>query len=144
MILLLSVLGLAAFEQQSLAGPEPEIHTTKAIEAKMAMRKLWEDHVTYTRNYIISALAGLSDEEAVGRRLLKNQDDIGDAIKPYYGADAGKELSSLLRDHILIAIEVVRAAKAGDNYQLTAEQDKWSGNGKDIAAFLCSINLDQA
>jgi hypothetical protein len=111
-----------------------------AIEIRVAMRALWEDHITYTRNYIISALAGLPDEQAIAERLLRNQDDIGNAIKPYYGDEAGNKLAALLRDHILIATEVVSAAKAGDNQQLTAAQEKWSANGKDIAAFLAGAN----
>ena len=63
------------------------------------MRKLWEDHITYTRNYIISALAGLPDENAVAERLLRNQDDIGNAIKPYYGDKAGINCRSVPRPH---------------------------------------------
>src|SRR5947209_19818894 len=59
------------------------------------MRKLWEDHVTYTRNFIISALAGLEDTPKVTERLLRNQDDIGNAVKPIYGDDAGKKLTAL-------------------------------------------------
>jgi hypothetical protein len=110
------------------------------VETRMAMRKLWEDHITYTRNYIISAVANLPDGDAVAGRLLKNQDDIGDAIKPYYGNDAGKKLTALLRDHILIATEVVTAAKAGDKQKLGDAQKKWSANGNDIAAFLSGAN----
>lgn len=109
-------------------------------ELKAAMRKLWEEHITYTRNYIISALADLPDTDAVAKRLLQNQDDIGAAIKPYYGDAAGDKLAALLRDHITIATEVVKAAKAGDQPQLTAAQGKWSANGKDIAAFLDGAN----
>ena len=109
-------------------------------ELKAAMRRLWEDHIIYTRNHIISALADLSDKEAVAKRLLKNQDDIGDAIKPYYGTQAGQKLAALLRDHILIATEVVTAAKVSNKKQLNAQQKKWSANGKDIAAFLSGAN----
>ncbi|HEY8126117.1 MAG TPA: acetylglutamate kinase [Methylocystis sp.] len=111
----------------------------RAIELKMAMRKLWEDHITYTRNYIISALADLPDRDSVAKRLLQNQDDIGNAIKPFYGEQAGQKLAALLRDHIVIATEVVDAAKS-NNKQLDAAQKKWSANGKDIAAFLSSAN----
>jgi hypothetical protein len=111
-----------------------------AVELKLAMRMLWEDHIVYTRNYIISALADLPDGDAVAKRLLANQVDIGDAIKPYYGGDAGKKLSVLLTDHIMIATEVVTAAKGGDKEPLAAAQAKWSSNGKDIAAFLSSAN----
>ena len=119
------------------------MHDTKADAAtavKMAMRKLWEDHITYTRGYIVSALADLPDTNAVATRLLKNQDDIGDAIKPYYGEAAGKKLSTLLRDHILIATEVVKAAKTDDKSGLKDAQQKWTDNGKDIAAFLSGAN----
>jgi hypothetical protein len=111
-----------------------------AAETRTAMRKLWEDHITYTRNYIISALAGLPDTDAVAKRLMKNQDDIGNAIKPYYGDAAGAKLTTLLRDHISIATEVVTAAKGGQKPALDAAQKKWSANGKDIAAFLSGAN----
>lgn len=124
--------------------PSASVHeaskATVAVDVKMAMRKLWEEHITYTRNYIISALAGLPDSDAIAQRLLSNQDDIGNAIKPYYGEAAGKKLSALLRDHILIATDVVKAAKAGDKTQLADAQKKWSANGKEVAAFLSSAN----
>lgn len=114
--------------------------TTPADQLRLDMRKLWEDHITYTRNYIISALADLPDRDAVAGRLLKNQDDIGAAIQPYYGEAAGKKLAALLRDHIMVATEVVAAAKAGKTDALDASQKKWSANGKEIAAFLSSAN----
>ena len=78
------------------------------------MRKLWEDHVTWTRLYLISAAAGLPDKDATSGRLLRNQVDIGDAIKPYFGAEAADKLAALLKDHILGAVDLVVAAKAGD------------------------------
>jgi hypothetical protein len=59
-----------------------------AEQLRLDMRMLWEEHITYTRNYIISALGDLPDQDAVAKRLLRNQDDIGNAIKPYYGEDA--------------------------------------------------------
>ena len=45
-----------------------------------------------------------------------------------------------MRDHILIATKVVDAAKADNKQELDAQQKKWSGNGKDIAAFLSGAN----
>src|SRR5580658_5179069 len=78
------------------------------------MRKLWEDHITWTRLYIVNALADLPSKEATANRLLRNQIDIGNLIKPFYGNADGNKLSALLKDHILIAAEVIAAAKAGD------------------------------
>lgn len=110
------------------------------VDLKLVMRKLWEDHIIYTRNYIISALSDLEDVNAIAGRLLKNQDDIGDAIKPYYGEEAGKKLASLLRSHILIATEVVKAAKMGNNEDLDKANKKWNANADDIAMFLSGAN----
>jgi hypothetical protein len=114
------------------------------VDLKLAMRKLWEDHVTYTRNYIISALADLEDGGAVAQRLLSNQDDIGNAVKTYYGDEAGNKLAALLRDHIMIATEVVKAAKMGNTEELTKAQAKWNANADAIAAFLSGANPNWA
>lgn len=114
--------------------------TKSAVNLRMDMRKLWEDHITYTRNYIISALADLEDVSKVAERLLKNQDDIGDAIKPVYGEEAGNKLAALLRDHLMIATEVLKAAKAGNSDELSKASKKWYANADDIAAFLGGAN----
>ncbi len=104
------------------------------------MRKLWEDHVTWTRLFIVSAAADLPDAGPTAGRLLQNQTDIGNAIKPFYGDAAGEQLTALLRDHILIAADVVAAAKAGDTAAFAAAKGRWYANADDIAAFLASAN----
>jgi hypothetical protein len=126
---------LAANEAKAAAAP-----TMSATDLRNGMRKLWADHTTYTRAYIVSAVAGLPDLSAVTQRLLRNQDDIGSAIKPIYGEDAGKKLAALLRDHILIAADIVKAAKANDSKGVDAGEKKWKGNADDIAAFLAGAN----
>ncbi|MGZ7064736.1 MAG: glycosyltransferase [Candidatus Aminicenantales bacterium] len=136
------LLAVGAPAQQMMQGGKSGMMaaTKSMVELRTAMRKLWEDHITWTRNYIVSALAGLEDAGAVAKRLLANQDDLGNAIIPYYGEEAGKKLAALLRDHILIATEVVKAAKMGNAAELTAAQNKWTANGDDIAAFLSGAN----
>jgi len=104
------------------------------------MRDLWVDHASYTRDYITSSLAGLEDVNVVAERLLKNQDDIGNAVKPFYGEEAGKRLSTLLRNHITIASDVVNAAKEGKSEDLTKNQAAWRANADEIAAFLSAAN----
>jgi len=104
------------------------------------MRKLWEDHVTWTRLYIVSAAAGLPDAQATAERLLRNQVDLGDAIKPFYGDAAGEGLTALLRPHILIAAELVTAAKADDGAGVQAASTRWYANADEIADFLSAAN----
>jgi len=104
------------------------------------MRKLWEDHVTWTRMVIVSFAGGLDDREAAVGRLLQNQKDLGDAIKPFYGDAAGNQLTALLTDHIVIAADILTALGSGDADALDAAIAKWRANGNDIADFLSSAN----
>jgi hypothetical protein len=117
-------------------------HTQKIdpLIFQQAVRKLWEDHITWTRDYIISALAGLPEADAAAQRLLQNQVDIGNAIKPFYGETAGNQLTSLLRDHILIAVDLLAAARSGDNAGFQDALNRWYANADQIASFLNSAN----
>jgi hypothetical protein len=116
------------------------LNSKSAIDLRMTMRKLWEDHITYTSFYITSALAGSDDAGKVAERLLKNQEDLGNAIKPVYGEAAGNKLTALLKDHILIAVDLVKAAKEGNKEATEAADKKWHKNGEEIAEFLSSAN----
>lgn len=115
-------------------------YTKSAVDLRTDMRKLWEDHITYTRGFIISAIAGLEDSGKTAVRLLRNQDEIGAAIAPLYGEAAGKKLAALLRDHILIAADIVSAAKTGNSEGVAAGQKKWQENADAIASFLSGAN----
>ena len=117
-------------------------NTDSAIAFRNDMRKLWEDHVTWTRLAIISLADGLPDQDATVNRLFQNQVDIGNAIKPYYGNDAGNELTSLLHDHIAIAAQLVLDAKAGNNAAVASDSAAWTENADQIAAFLNGANPD--
>jgi hypothetical protein len=110
------------------------------VEFHQQMRKLWEDHITWTRLYIVSAVADLPDLDATAGRLLQNQADIGAAVATFYGDDAGTALTELLRQHILIAADLVAAAKAGDDAEVTAQSDLWYANADEIARFLADAN----
>jgi hypothetical protein len=114
--------------------------STKQAALHDGMRKLWEDHITWTRLAIVSFAADLPDFNATAGRLLENQDDIGDAIKPYYGKRAGEQLTALLKEHITGAVELLKAAKAGDDARFKQANDAWYRNGDEIARFLNKAN----
>jgi hypothetical protein len=114
--------------------------SNKELALRQEMRRLWEDHVTWTRLAIISLTTDSPDTQATVGRLLSNQKDIGNAVKPFYGAAAGKQLTTLLREHILIAADLIAAAKAGDQKAVAAEQARWRANADKIAAFLSKAN----
>jgi hypothetical protein len=114
--------------------------SSKEMALQNAMRKLWEDHITWTRVFIISAAGDLPDKTAATNRLLQNQVDIGNAIKPYYGDAAGDKLTALLKEHITTAAEVVAAAKANDSAKLADANKRWYANADQIADFLSGAN----
>lgn len=111
-----------------------------AAALRTAVRKLWADHVVWTRQYIVAAVAGTPDAQAAAARLLRNQEDIGSAVAPYFGRDAGTQLTKLLKEHITIAVDLVEAAKAGDQAGFRKHDARWTANADAIAGFLSGAN----
>ena len=129
------IISLTLFSQASAASP-----AMSRADFHDAMRKLWEDHITWTRLFIVSAAADLPDKDATTQRLLQNQTDIGNAIKAFYGDAAGEKLTALLRDHILISADVVTAAKMQDMPKKDEAARRWGANADEIATFLTTAN----
>jgi len=115
-------------------------NSSKSEQLRMAMHKLWEDHIVWTRNVILNMMDDLPGTEQAVNRLLSNQDDIGNAVKPFYGDAGGKELTHLLKEHITTAADLLKAAKAGDNSAFDAANKKWSANADEISDFLSKAN----
>jgi len=113
-----------------------------SLELHSAMRKLWADHMQWTYATVDAFFHNQKALDPTLQRLLANQDDIGNAIKPFYGNAAGTKLTALLRTHINEAVPVLKAAQAGDNAALKKAQDDWYANARQIADFLTKANPD--
>lgn len=111
-----------------------------ACSLRANLRRLWADHAIWTRQYIVAFAAGTADAGTAATRLLKNQEHLGNAIVPFYGQAAGTALTDLLKQHILIAVDLLAAAKAGDDARFQQEDQKWSRNAEEIAALLSGAN----
>jgi hypothetical protein len=137
-----AVVDKAVASEHDHGATSPAIHAEAGHEFQDDMRKLWEDHVTWTRLAIVSYIDDLSDLEPTVARLMHNQTDIGDAIKPFYGDEAGEELTRLLEEHITGAVDIMAAAKAGDQRQTKKATAAWYVNGNQVADFLSKANPD--
>lgn len=127
----------------TIVSAQPQVKCISQSEVKFenTFRRLWIDHVLWTSNYITSATtAGSEDQKQVLTRLLKNQEDIGNAIKPIYGEKAGNKLTELLKEHIVIAGKIVDAAKRGNSDSVNQLNKEWYRNADEIAAFLSNAN----
>jgi hypothetical protein len=120
----------------TLGVPSP----AKAMTLREDMRRLWSDHVVWTRGYIVAAVGGDSSANVALNRLMRNQEDIGNAIRPFYGDAAGAKLTELLKQHISIAGELVGAAKANDAAKQADADRRWHENAAEIATFLAGAN----
>jgi hypothetical protein len=121
-------------------GAAPAPRTPAQVAFHDQMRKLWEDHITWTRLAIVTFAAGTGGFGTTADRLLANQTDIGAAVTPFYGQNAGNQLTALLHEHITIAVEILQAAKAGDDAAFAAANTRWYANANDIADFLSALN----
>jgi hypothetical protein len=129
----------SSFAQMKMEAPKAGIKTG-GYTLKTDMRNLWVDHVVWTRNVILCITDGLPGTDQAVKRLLQNQTDIGNAIKPYYGEEAGNALTALLVPHITIAAEVVKAAKKNDVVALEIANKRWYANADEISEFLSKAN----
>jgi hypothetical protein len=113
---------------------------TKQAAFREVMRKLWEEHIVWTRQFVVSAVADSPDKAAATERLLRNQVDIGNAVKPFYGDAAGEKLTALLKEHITVAAELVTALKANDKAKAEDAHRRWHANADEVAALLSGAN----
>jgi hypothetical protein len=120
--------------------PGHHMSPTSADMLRQDMRKLWSDHVFWTRDYAAAAIANQPDQDAASKRLLRNQEDIGNAVAQYYGKPAGDKLTTLLKEHILIAVDLIKAAKGHNDAMFQQADRKWDRNAEEIADFLSKAN----
>lgn len=77
-VLLISVtipgvaLGVSTKSSGALSVSSDQSRMAKQTDFRNAMRKLWEDHITWTRLFIVSAAADLPDKGPTTDRLLQN------------------------------------------------------------------------
>jgi hypothetical protein len=141
-VLAAAAFGSASAPAMTTSSPTSTSTSTsaKAVAFHTAMRALWEAHGTWTERAIVDFVGGLPDTNLVVARLLHNQADIGNAVKPYYGAAAGNKLTTLLKAHINDAVGVLAAAKSGDAHAVAKAKATFFANGNQVAAFLHAAN----
>jgi len=110
------------------------------LELRNTMRLLWSQHVYWTRAAVIALINDSPDLDMVLARLLRNAPEMGEALVPFYGKEAGDRYGELIKEHLVIAADLVKAAKAGDTKKFEAIDKKWYANADDISEFLSMIN----
>jgi len=123
-----------------IPSPDPACISRAQLELSNLMRMLWEQHIVWTVFAIKSIIEGSPYTDLVVKRLLRNPKDFEAALRPIYGSEKAAKFSDLLTQHLVIASELVKAAKAGDTNAANDAEKRWFANADEIAAFLASIN----
>jgi hypothetical protein len=139
----LAIGSIASVTATTAAPARAKTLTPKAFALHDGMRTLWQAHGTWTERAIVDFAGDLPDVPFVVTRLLANQTDIGNAIKPYYGAKAGNALTALLKTHINDAVALLKAAKSGDSKAVATAKTAFYSNGDQVARFLHAANPHQ-
>lgn len=108
------------------------------IDLKSTLRKLFTDHGVYTAFVLKSIIDDVSPDVFL-KRLLVNQKDIGDELKPLIGNTKGNLITKLLTEHIKLAGECIKAAAKHDK-QIQKKLNMLFKNSDQVAAALSSIN----
>jgi hypothetical protein len=114
-------------------------HAAQPKNVNDEQRRLWNNHVALTREYLLKAAANEPSAKPALQRLLRDQDDIGNAFKPYYGNANGNQLAALLKEHILIAGKIIESGKKAPLPSVPAI-DEWYKNADQIAALFNQVN----
>jgi hypothetical protein len=105
-----------------------------------AMQTLWDQHMEWTYATIAAFAAGTKGVGPTLTRLLRNQVDIGNAVKPFYGTAAGDRLTVLLKKHINGVVAILSAAVAGHAKAQSRAIAAEEANAKAIGDFLANAN----
>jgi hypothetical protein len=112
----------------------------EAVHVRDCFRLLWEQHIYWTRIAILGIAFASPDLEASTNRLLRNAPDFGRMMCQFYGNNVAAKFAQLIKDHLVIAAEMVKASKAGNTKAAAEAEKRWYKDADEISCFLNKIN----
>jgi len=140
LIIVLFLLLPALLAGNSSQQPAADAPKTDAQAYRNRMHRLWENHGNWTHLFIISTLDDLEYRDPTRNHLLENQHNIGEALEPFYGDEAGEQFVALLEEHVQITDEMLHAAKNADAATFEDTVAHWYANADQVAEFLHEAN----
>ncbi|WP_203249205.1 hypothetical protein [Sporosarcina beigongshangi] len=125
--------------QPCLIGPLDCVNKAEAA-LRSTMRRLWGEHITWTRATVSSLVFSLPDVSFVMARLLRSAMDLGGTLRPFYGEEVAKRYSQLLTRYITLVGDFINATLVGNVEKAEVIEKNWFRNGTEITLFLSNIN----
>jgi len=104
------------------------------------MRLAWEQHIYWTRLFLISTAERLADLKETTARLMRNPQDIAKVFEPYYPANLTREIAQLITEHLQIGGDLITALRDKKSVEANELTKKWYANADKMSEFFASIN----
>lgn len=114
--------------------------TDAEVAFRMDMRRLWEDHVVWTRLVMLEVADTTGGLDNAADKLAGNSDEMAALFEKYYGKVKGGRVGSLFREHTSLTTDIVKATKAGDEPKAAGDEKKWRKNADRLAGRLLDVN----
>lgn len=119
------------------------------LDSALNFQELWMEHMWYTREYLMrtvndyaSGIEGRDENtDAVASRLLQNQADLANAYNKIFPGTYDK-VHTLLKDHILIAVDLVKAILTNST-NIEMYKNDWYNNASQIADTFASLGYNK-
>lgn len=115
-------------------------YTRAQVLLRNRLRSLWAQHVYWTRMVITGIAFNSPDLDASITRLLRNVPDFEATLNGFYGRTEVEAFGALLRDHLVLAAELVQVAKDGDDQAVADLTDRWYANAEAIVQRMFAMN----
>lgn len=112
----------------------------KILNLNNELRRLWQEHILWTRFTVLALINNTSDLELVTKRLLQNPSDFEKLLSDFYDISTSREFERLLREHLTIATDVVKAAASKNTDEFNRLNEMWHKNADEIAALMNKMN----
>lgn len=112
----------------------------RRIDLINRFRKLWLNHVVWTRSFMVGTEVGSGDLVHIYDRLIIGALDFAKDLATYYGLDMASEFKKLFTENIEIVKSYIEAVDQNDDDGVEASRKKSSDNIEELSILLTKLN----
>jgi hypothetical protein len=143
-VVLLVGYAVAHFFTSAAAPAQMEVVTsvTKAADFRVALNKLFSQHVALVSDALRSGYDGDQTFPAFADNVAENTKQLSDALAYVYGAESGMEFSQLWTSYIGYFVDYSVALKKSDKTGMDKAQDNLRKYEDSISAFFFGLHIN--
>jgi hypothetical protein len=104
------------------------------------IRRLFIERAIWSRQKLIGKIDKIDDTQSADKKLEMVADSVGNAFNQYYGDKVGRDLSSMMKKHDVMNINMVSAISQGDQHEADSKEEERRRDAHNVAQYLCNLN----